>query len=112
MGEEFSSPIFLRLISGKLRRMLAFVLAKAKSRSTFAEPTRNRRSGKVENGGLAQLARALAWHARGHRFDSDILHSRSNQKATLRLAQGRLFCFCNLLAYQKQGRGQEPEVLL
>ena len=25
-------------------------------------------------GGLAQLARALAWHARGHRFDSDILH--------------------------------------
>ena len=26
-------------------------------------------------GGLAQLARALAWHARGHRFDSDILHS-------------------------------------
>ena len=27
-----------------------------------------------EDGGLAQLARALAWHARGHRFDSDILH--------------------------------------
>ena len=26
-------------------------------------------------GGLAQLARALAWHARGHRFESDILHS-------------------------------------
>ena len=26
------------------------------------------------HGGLAQLARALAWHARGHRFDSDILH--------------------------------------
>ena len=26
-------------------------------------------------GGLAQLARALAWHARGHRFDPDILHS-------------------------------------
>ncbi len=25
-------------------------------------------------GGLAQLARVLAWHARGHRFDSDILH--------------------------------------
>ena len=24
-------------------------------------------------GGLAQLARALAWHARGHRFDSDNL---------------------------------------
>jgi hypothetical protein len=28
-------------------------------------------------GGLAQLARALAWHARGHRFDSDILHKKS-----------------------------------
>ena len=26
-------------------------------------------------GGLAQLARALAWHARGHRFDPDILHT-------------------------------------
>ncbi len=26
------------------------------------------------NGGLAQLARALAWHARGHRFDPGILH--------------------------------------
>ena len=25
-------------------------------------------------GGLAQLARALAWHARGHRFDSGIFH--------------------------------------
>ena len=25
-------------------------------------------------GGLAQLARALAWHARGHQFDPDILH--------------------------------------
>ena len=28
----------------------------------------------TRNGGLAQLARALAWHARGHRFDPDILH--------------------------------------
>ena len=28
----------------------------------------------ANHGGLAQLARALAWHARGHRFDSDILH--------------------------------------
>ena len=28
------------------------------------------------NGGLAQLARALAWHARGHRFDPDILHTK------------------------------------
>ena len=28
----------------------------------------------VNQGELAQLARALAWHARGRRFDSDILH--------------------------------------
>ena len=28
-------------------------------------------------GGLAQLARALDLHSRGHRFDSDILHKRS-----------------------------------
>ena len=27
------------------------------------------------HGELAQLARALAWHARGRRFDSDILHA-------------------------------------
>ena len=26
-------------------------------------------------GGLAQLARALAWHARGHQFDPGILHN-------------------------------------
>lgn len=29
---------------------------------------------KRENGELAQLARAPALHAGGHRFDSDILH--------------------------------------
>ena len=28
----------------------------------------------TQNGGLAQLARAPALHAGGHRFDSDILH--------------------------------------
>lgn len=28
----------------------------------------------TKNGGLAQLARAPALHAGGHRFDSDILH--------------------------------------
>ena len=28
----------------------------------------------IRNGGLAQLARASALHAEGHRFDSDILH--------------------------------------
>ena len=29
-------------------------------------------------GGLAQLARAPALHAGGHRFDSDILHVKSS----------------------------------
>ena len=29
-------------------------------------------------GGLAQLARAPALHAGGHRFDSDILHNQNN----------------------------------
>ncbi len=28
----------------------------------------------LKQGGLAQLARALDLHSRGHRFDSDILH--------------------------------------
>ena len=27
------------------------------------------------NGALAQLARALRWQCRGHRFESDILHN-------------------------------------
>ncbi len=31
----------------------------------------------ASRGELAQLARALAWHARGHRFDSGILHSKA-----------------------------------
>ena len=31
------------------------------------------------NGGLAQLARALAWHARGHEFESRILHKETLQ---------------------------------
>ena len=36
----------------------------------------------IRNGGLAQLARAFAWHARGHRFDSDILHKADYQYFT------------------------------
>ena len=31
----------------------------------------------AKRGALAQLARALAWHARGHRFDSVMLHIRN-----------------------------------
>ena len=38
------------------------------------------------DGGLAQLARALAWHARGHRFDSDILHLNRTDGVPLRCA--------------------------
>ena len=34
----------------------------------------------VQKGGLAQLARALAWHARGHGFDSHILHKQGDQQ--------------------------------
>jgi hypothetical protein len=38
------------------------------------------RKGKfLSEGELAQLARALAWHARGHRFDSGILHKKGSQ---------------------------------
>ncbi len=32
----------------------------------------------VKKGGLAQLARASAWHVEGHRFDSDILHGKDS----------------------------------
>ena len=50
---------------------------------------------KYKEGGLAQLARALAWHARGHRFDSDILHKHflSTKKAVLisKILSKRLF---------------------
>ncbi len=38
------------------------------------------------SGGLAQLARAFAWHARGHRFDSDILHIENTSFAKFRKA--------------------------
>ena len=32
----------------------------------------------IHLGGLAQLARALAWHARGRRFDPDTLHKKDS----------------------------------
>ena len=35
----------------------------------------------TQKGGLAQLARALAWHARGHEFESRILHQEGQTKA-------------------------------
>ncbi len=30
-------------------------------------------------GGIAQLARAFAWHAKGRRFDSDYLHQNKRE---------------------------------
>ncbi len=48
--------------------MPSLALLKRKKMSTYALRA------SVGDGGLAQLARALAWHARGHRFDSGILH--------------------------------------
>jgi hypothetical protein len=38
----------------------------------------------IHSGGLAQLARASALHAEGHRFDSDILHRSSLQDDVIR----------------------------
>ena len=43
----------------------------------------------IRNGGLAQLARALAWHARGHEFESRILHS--NARNLLKFSKLRAF---------------------
>ena len=42
----------------------------------------------AKRGALAQLARALAWHARGHRFDSVMLHKRKPAE------NQRVFCLC------------------
>ena len=41
---------------------------------TLGNMLRTLKDFRVLNGGLAQLARAPALHAGGHRFDSDILH--------------------------------------
>ena len=44
-----------------------------------------------KKGGLAQLARALAWHARGHRFDSVILHKPQPTGAVFLFLKGQCF---------------------
>ena len=44
----------------------------------------------VTEGGLAQLVRALAWHARGHRFESDILHK---EVLNVKLSTSYLFIY-------------------
>ena len=47
----------------------------------------------LKHGGLAQLARALAWHARGHRFDPDILHIVNEKGKTKREKSNGFFTF-------------------
>ena len=54
-------------------------------------------------GGLAQLARALAWHARGHRFDSDILHSDNQALMSIISAFFYVFFSSNLPVTSKTG---------
>ena len=55
----------------------------------------------AKRGALAQLARALAWHARGHRFDSVMLHK---QKKT----RMRLFLFIPLSVQVKPVAKSRP----
>lgn len=49
-------------------------------------------------GGLAHLARALAWQARGGRFESDILHKRLKHSLGLFLCLKTRF-FLNFLNF-------------
>ena len=46
----------------------------------------------IPNGELAQLARALAWHARGHEFDSRILHLWSAKRQLSRMLAVIICC--------------------
>ena len=59
----------------------------------FLQPQFERISA-AKRGALAQLARALAWHARGHRFDSVMLHKTKN------LTIGEVFRFISSLSGQ------------
>ena len=58
----------------------------------------------LRNGGLAQLARAPALHAGGHRFDSDILHNGYSLPADIycqwRLATSSL-TYCDIETQEK-----------
>ena len=49
------------------------------------------------NWGISSVGRALAWHARGHRFESGILHSLLFTKPLL--VKGLLFYNCSFLLY-------------
>ena len=47
------------------------------------------------NGGLAQLARALAWHARGHEFESRILHQSDGNGSPAKYSFAGFYIFEN-----------------
>ena len=44
-------------------------------------------------GALAQLARAFDWQSRGHRFDSDMLHSEDKRVVDIKFATFFLFVY-------------------
>jgi hypothetical protein len=52
---------------------------------------------KINIGGLAHLARALAWQARGDRFESGILHKTNERSLGMYLPSDLLF-YCNLIS--------------
>ena len=54
------------------------VLFDIQAKPAFAKAT-------ADEGGLAQLARALALQAKGHRFDSDILHKLISKFANVQM---------------------------
>ena len=60
MNQSYTPRVFNVIRPGLLASRILVILNQL---GIFATP-----------GELAQLARALAWHARGHRFDSGILH--------------------------------------
>ena len=58
-------------------------------------------------GGLAQLARALAWHARGHRFEPDILHHTKEREVCHKKGKP-LVVLCGSARNGAQAVGQRP----
>ena len=52
-------------------------LKKAVDNSPFSWYNNTRRQGRHRLWGISSAGRALAWHARGHRFDPGILHQKA-----------------------------------
>ena len=61
----------------------------------------------ADEGGLAQLARAPALHAGGHRFDSDILHHRSTKPMAKGSIALRSLWRRGALLYEANGEGEK-----